>query len=250
MIVRPVKTDKILPNSIPLFDFLDKYLDKVDEQTVVALTSKVVSLCEGRAVAAKDTDKERLSEQEAEYYFPAENSKYNHHFTIIHDTLLGMSGIDESNGDGYYILLPNDPQTTANNVRRYLRDKYKLKDLGVIITDSVSTPLRLGAVGAAIGYSGFRPVNDYRGQADLFGRPFKISQANVAAGLAAAAVLAMGEGAEQTPLAIIEDVPFVEFRGQDPSAEELKTVNLSLEDDLFAPFLNIDKWRPGGRRKK
>ena len=32
------------------------------------------------------------------------------------------------------------------------------------------------------------------------GRPFKMSQANVAAGLAAAAVVVMGEGSEQTPL--------------------------------------------------
>jgi F420-0:gamma-glutamyl ligase len=250
MIVRPVKTDKILPSSMSLFEFLDKFIHGVDDKMVVVLTSKIVSLCEGRAVLIEESDKNKLAKHEAEYYLPAEESHYHHHFAIVHDTILGMSGIDESNGNGYYILLPEDPQTTANNVRRYLSNKYKVKDLGVVITDSWSIPLRLGATGTCIGYSGFRAVNDYRGQADLFGRPFKISQANIAEGLASAAVLAMGEGAEQTPLAIIEDVPFIKFCAQDPSSEELENVRLSLEKDLFAPFLNNGKWQKGGRSKK
>jgi F420-0:gamma-glutamyl ligase len=135
-------------------------------------------------------------------------------------------------------------------VRRYLRDKFGLKNLGIVVTDSLSIPLRLGAIGTCLGYSGFSAVNDYRGQADLFGRPFKLSRANVAEGLAAAAVLAMGEGAEQTPLAIVTDMPFIKFQAADPSGEELKEVRLSLEDDLFAPFINNGKWRAGGRNKK
>jgi dihydrofolate synthase / folylpolyglutamate synthase len=249
MIVKAVKTDKILPNSLSLFSFLDKYIDKLEEKSVVAVTSKVVSLCEGRVVPVQDADKEKLAIQEADYYFPAETSIYHHHFAIIHNTILGMSGIDESNGNGFYVLLPKDPQSTANSIRRHLRDRFNLKDLGVIVTDSWSIPLRLGAIGTCLGYSGFKAVNDYRGQADLFGRPFKISRANVAEGLAASAVLAMGEGSEQTPLAIINDVPFAEFHNQDPSAEELQAVRLNLEDDLFAPFLNNGKWRTGGHQK-
>lgn len=249
MIVRPIKTDKILPNSITLFDLLDKYLDKLDDKTVLALTSKVVSLCEGRVIAVKDIDKDTLAIQEAEYYLPADSSRYHHHFTIAQGTILGMSGVDESNGNGFYVLLPKDSQKTANDVRRYLRDKFDLKNLGVVITDSLSIPLRLGAIGTCLGYSGFSAVNDYRGQADLFGRPFKLSRANVAEGLAAAAVLAMGEGAEQTPLVVVSDVPFIKFQDSNPSIEELKEVRLSLEDDLFAPFINNGKWLKGGRSK-
>jgi len=250
MVVRTIRTDRILPGSVSLFGFLDKYLGELKENTVVAITSKIVSLCEGRVIKADKADKEKLSIAEADYYFPAELSKYNHHFTIVHDTILGMSGIDESNGGGYYILLPKYPQQTANHTRKYIKDKHSLNNVGVIITDSVSIPLRLGAVGASIGYSGFKAVKDYRGKADLFGRPFIISQSNVAAGLAAAAVAAMGEGTEQTPLAIINDVPFVEFNNKDPSATELKTVNLSIVDDLFAPFLDNGKWRKGGSKNQ
>ena len=250
MIVRPIKTDKILPDSGTIFDVLDNYLGKIEEKSVVAITSKIVAVCEDQVVLEEGANKEALAQSEAEYYLPADESKYNHHFTIARGTILGVSGIDESNGGGYYILLPKDPQATANRVRAHLRHKFSLKDLGVIITDSTSIPLRLGAVGTCLGYSGFIAVKDYRGQADLFGRPFKFSQSNVAAGLSAAAALTMGEGAEQTPLAIIEEVPFVDFRDSDPSDEELKNVNLSLEDDLFAPFLNNGKWQPGGHNKE
>ena len=40
----------------------------------------------------------------------------------------------------------------------------------------------------------------------------KVTKVDVVNALASAAVLVMGEGAEQTPLAVISDVPFVEFQ--------------------------------------
>jgi len=44
---------------------------------------------------------------------------------------------------------------------------------------------------------------------------------NVADALAAAAVLLMGEGKEQTPLAVLTDLPFVTFQDHNPSPAEL-----------------------------
>jgi F420-0:gamma-glutamyl ligase len=68
----------------------------------------------------------------------------------------------------------------------------------------------------------------------------------VALGLAAAAVLAMGEGTEQTPIAIITDVSFVKFQQRDPTKEELEYFYIkNKEEDLFAPFLNAVKWQKG-----
>ncbi len=84
------------------------------------------------------------------------------------------------------------------------------------------------------------------GKPDLFGRPFKMSQANVAAGLAAAAVAAMGEGAEQTPLCVIDDVPFVRFQARNPTAGELGYLRIPFEEDLFAPLLGAVPWHVGG----
>jgi dihydrofolate synthase / folylpolyglutamate synthase len=251
MRVTSVKTDKILPKSHTLFEILDNHLPELSEGSILAITSKVVSLCEGRVVPFDAADKEELIKQDADYYLPASFSKYDYHFTISKNTLVSLAGIDESNGDGNYILWPKDPQGTANAVREYLKNKANLKKIGVVITDSTCMPLRWGTIGIALAYSGFNPLNNYVGKPDLFGRPFKVSQAGVASGIAATAVLAMGEGAEQTPIAVIEDVPFVQFQGRNPTQKELELFYISKkEDDLFAPFLNSVKWQKGGNGSK
>ena len=57
MLVSPIKTPKILPGSQALFELLDENLPGLAEKTVVAITSKVVSLCEGRIVPKDKTDR-------------------------------------------------------------------------------------------------------------------------------------------------------------------------------------------------
>jgi F420-0:gamma-glutamyl ligase len=57
----------------------------------------------------------------------------------------------------------------------------------------------------------------------------------------------MGEADEQTPMAVIEDVPFVTFQERDPTGEELAALRISLEDDLYAPLLTRAPWRQGGQ---
>lgn len=74
-----------------------------------------------------------------------------------------------------------------------------------------------------------------------------MTQANVRDALGAAAVLVMGEGNEQTPLAIIEDLPFVTFQDRDPTEEELVALWISIADDLYAPLLMRAPWQAGGR---
>lgn len=100
-------------------------------------------------------------------------------------------------------------------------------------------------MGITLAYSGFKALNNYIGKPDLFGRPFAVSQADVAGGLSAAAVLQMGEGTEQTPLAVVSDVPFVTFQDQNPTAEELAETVIPVEEDLFAPFLLAVDWQKG-----
>jgi putative folate metabolism gamma-glutamate ligase len=246
MIVSPVKTAKILPNRLTIFELLDKYLPALEERNIIAVTSKIVSLCEGRVVSAEKIDKDKLMRAESDYYLPGVISNHGFSFTITQNTLIPMAGIDESNGGGYHVLWPENPQKTANEIRKYLRNKFGLKNLGVVITDSTCMPMRWGVVGIALSYSGFRALNDYTKQKDLFGRPFKVSQAGVASGLAAAAVVAMGEGAEQTPIAILSDLPLVQYQNRDPSQKELELFYLkNKDDDLFAPFLNAVNWQKG-----
>jgi F420-0:gamma-glutamyl ligase len=246
MIVRSIKTGKILPGSGTIFDVLDKSIKNLKEGSIVAITSKIVAICEGRTVPLNLADKEELIIQESDYYLPKKKGSHGHR-TIAEHTLVSGAGIDESNAGGNYVLLPKDPQKSANEIRAYLVNKLGFKTLGVVITDSVSTPLRLGASGIAMGWSGFEALKNYRGTPDLFGRKFKTSRADIAGGLAAAAVLVMGEGSEQTPIAIIQNVPFIKFQSRNPTKEELEYMNFAIEDDLFAPLLDPQKWQKGGK---
>lgn len=252
MNVRAIKTDVILPSGPDLFAVLDKAITSLDEGSIVAITSKIVSICEGRVVPFGAADKEQLIVQESDLYLPKTLSRYGHHFSVVDHTLIASAGIDESNGASNYILWPKDSQATANQVRAYLVKRFNLKNLGVIITDSTCQPLRRGTTGICMAHSGFAALHDYIGTPDLFDKPFAVSMASISGGLAAAAVLAMGEGTEQTPIAIINDVGFVQFQPRDPNQEELAVLSIPIEEDLFGPFLqnpSID-WQPGNRERQ
>lgn len=244
-----IKTRKVTVPAPTVNELLDESLSELSEGSVVAISSKVVALCEGRVVPLDQTDRETLIKQESDLYLPAHISQYGHHFTITNNTLIASAGIDESNADSHYVLWPADPQTSANGIRAYLAKRFGLAKVGVIITDSTATPLRYGAYGIVIGHSGFAALNDYRGKPDLFGRLLQVSRSSVAGGLAAAACLVMGEGNEQTPIIILEDLPFVAFQDHDPTPAELNEFYIQdKDDDLFAPFLNSAQWQKGGRQ--
>lgn len=248
MIVKTIKTRKVTAESGTLAQLLDEYLERLEDKSVIAITSKVVAICEGRVVPTSQADKKELVRQESDYYLPEHMSKYDFSFTITHNTLIPEAGIDLSNGNGNYVLWPKDPQKSANEITHYLQKRFGLKKVGVIITDSTARPLHYGTEGIGISYSGFAPSNNYVGQPDLFGRKLEVSISNILDALASAAVVVMGEGSEQTPIAVIEDVPFVNFQDYDPTNEELKGFYLShMNDDLFEPFLKNMGWRKGGR---
>jgi dihydrofolate synthase / folylpolyglutamate synthase len=216
---------------------------KLKEGDIVAVSSKVVSIDEGRTVPVEGTNKEKLVEQEAEWYIRFKDAKYRHRFTINQGAMTSSAGIDQSNGNGYYILYPIDPFKSAKRLRAMLMKAHGIKRLGLLITDSTSIPLRRGAIGFALSWDGFVPLRDYRTKKDLFGRPFKAEVANIADGLAAGAVVAMGEGAEGTPVAIIRgaDVVFGNRKTKEP------LITAAPEDDLFAPLFFSRRWRKGAK---
>lgn len=246
MKVTPVHSTRIVAGGCTLAQFLDETLSTLADNTVVVVTSKVVSLCENRVVPIDGTDREALIRAESDlYYNPLEDSGYTYHFTITADTLIPAAGIDASNSNGMYVLWPRDPMASAQFIWQHLVAKHRLKSLGVIISDSTVSLSRWGTTGIAIGHCGFAPVKNYIGQADLFGRAMQLSQSNIAGGLAAAAVLTMGEGAEGTPAAIIEDIPFVTFELPQKNAD---TYYISpLVDAPFKPFFASIPWHRGGR---
>lgn len=247
MNVKAISTHKITKEDRDLFAILDKYIIKLGEGSVVAVTSKVVSICEGRVVSVEKANKDELVKREADLYLPREENKYDVYLTIKDGQLVATAGIDESNGAGYFILWPANPQKSANQIREYLTKRFSLKKVGVIITDSKTTPLRWGTSGVAVAHSGFRALKNYIGTEDLFGRKLKMTKASIIDGLAAAAVFEMGEGGEQTPMAVISDVRKIEFTMQNPTKEELKELEINIEDDLYGSILKRAPWLKGKR---
>jgi dihydrofolate synthase / folylpolyglutamate synthase len=247
MQIRAIKTHKITTTDRNLFAILDAYIADLDEGSILAITSKIVAICQGRVVPIGTVDKRTLIVQEADYFLPPDHSKYHMTLTITQGLLVPTAGIDESNGNGYYVLWPHSPQDAANAVWAYLRRRFGRERLGVIITDSRTTPLRTGVTGVTLAHSGFRALNNYVGTEDCFGHPLRITQVNVVDALAAAAVFVMGEGSEQTPLAVISDLPSVHFQEQEPSADELQRLRIAQEDDIYGPLLMSVPWHKGHR---
>ncbi|MFW5685018.1 MAG: coenzyme F420-0:L-glutamate ligase [Spirochaetota bacterium] len=235
MIVTAIRTRRVSAAEMSLTDLLDESIERLEPGTIVGITSKVVSLCENRVVDPARVDKSELIESEADRYLPASSSRYHVFLTIKQNTLIPSAGIDESNTGGTYVLWPEDPQRSANAMWKHLVMRHETTELGVIITDSTTSPLRMGVGGIPIAHAGFRAVNDFVGTDDLFGRPLVMTRSNVAA-------------AEQTPIALIRDVSFVEFQRRVPTAEELSELVIDPADDLYAPVLGCAPWQRGRGR--
>ena len=227
MLVKPFKT-KLFKENENLLAFLDRYLPKIKEKDVIVVTSKIVALSEGRFCIVKNKkEKDAVIKKESEWGI---KTKYVY-LTIKDGDVLANAGVDESNANGKLILLPQDSYISAEVIRDYLRKKYRLKKLGVIITDSRLLPLRAGVIGISLGYAGFKGIKDYIGKPDLFGRPFEFSKTDIADSLATAAVLVMGEGTEKQPLCVISDAP-IEFTDK-INRTELK---IDIKEDVYKPL--------------
>ena len=189
MKITPLKTPIIRAAQCGLDEILAEAVKEMPERSVLAITSKIVSLCEGSAIPFVKGDKDRIIQAEAEYYLSKAGNKYDIYLTIKRNMLIPNAGVDESNSDGHFVLWPRDPQKSANECWGYLRERFHRRELGVIITDSTTTPLRWGTTGRCLAYCGFRGINSKVGEHDLFGRVLHVTRVNVADGLAARGAL-------------------------------------------------------------
>lgn len=227
MIVKAYRT-RVFKEKENLIDFIIKYIPKLKNGDFIVVTSKIVALTEGRTAPLGDEkSRENLIKKESDF---AIRTKYTW-LTIKDGMVMSSAGIDESNARGKIVLLPKDSFKSAKLLHTKLSKIYKVKNLGILITDSRLLPLRAGVVGVALGYAGFKGVRDYRGKKDVFGRVLKFSRTDIADSLATSAVLLMGEGSEQQPLALISSAP-VDF---------VKNVNhkelaMDPREDLYQPL--------------
>ena len=244
MNITPIKTEKITPKKKSTEEFLVQYVKNLPEQSILVITSKVISLLEGNIVPVKNASKTDLIKEEADFYLK-KPTQYGFILTIKNNILVPTSGIDESNSNKMYTLWPKNPQKSANTIREFLVSKFKRKYIGVIITDSKTTPLRWGTSGICIAHSGFKALNNYIGKKDIFGRKLKFTKANIYDSLASASVVVMGEGNEQKPLACITNVPFVQFQKRNPTKNELASLKITISADLYSELLTRVTWVKG-----
>ena len=227
MEVSPIKT-RIFQENEDLFSFILKYVKKIPENSVLVITSKIVALAEGRTVVCKnEKQKTALIKKESDFAIKTKDVW----LTIKDGMVLANAGVDESNAKEKIILLPKDSFKSAEIIRKKLCKKFKIKNLGIIITDSRLMPLRAGVVGVALGYAGFKGIKNYIGEKDIFGRVFKMSKTDIADSLATSAVLCMGEGKEQQPLALITGAPVVFSKKINK-----KELIINPKEDLYLPL--------------
>jgi dihydrofolate synthase / folylpolyglutamate synthase len=230
-----------------IFNIIDEYLPQLQENSVVAIASKIIAFCQKDVVKKEEgMEKRDLIEQEADFFLGDEYPRvFGQSISIKNYTLTASAGIDESNGNGYFILWPKDLQEITNKIWEHLRKKHKIKNLGIIVTDSRVVPLRWGVIGIALSWCGFEALKDYTGKPDIYGRIMMVEKTSLIDSLATAATVTTGEGGEQKPLAVIEDLPFVVFQNRPPTEAEIKHLQIVLKDDLFEPLLSSVKWEKG-----
>lgn len=230
----PVRTRPLVPPRDDLWEALGPALPALQEGDVLAITSKVVAIHQGRCVPITEVgDREELVAAEADAWLPRATSPYGVTLSVKGRTLVASAGIDASNANDHYVLWPLAPNDAAAEIGRRLRRQHGVDRLGVILTDSHCTPMRRGTTGISIGFYGFEALRDYRGQPDIFGRPLAVTVANRVDALAAAAVGLMGEGSECIPAVMIRNWPDLVFN--DTAGQE--GFLIPPEQDLFAPLL-------------
>jgi len=145
-----------------------------------------------------------------------------------HGFVCANAGVDASNSGGtdIVIALPKDPDKSAENIRRKVKELTGV-DVAVIISDTFGRPFRKGTINVAIGCSGINPLWDRRGEKDLFGRTLLSKVTCIADELASAAELVMGQADEAIPAAIIRGYKY------DRSNLPARVIIRDKNEDLF-----------------
>jgi len=194
---------------------------------VVVVTHKIVSKAEGQVVELPDDGPDshrRLVEEQAEAIIRRRGN------LVIAQTKHGFicanAGVDRSNaGPGRAILLPEDPDRSANRIRIRLGREFGA-EIAVLITDTFGRAWRRGLVDVAIGVAGMAAVTDLRGETDQHGKVLEVTEVATADEIAAAADLVMGK-ATGIPVAIVRGVAWR------PDTEGVRALIRDAEDDLF-----------------
>jgi coenzyme F420-0:L-glutamate ligase / coenzyme F420-1:gamma-L-glutamate ligase len=182
---------------------------------ILVVTSKIVSKAEGRVIRA---DRERAIDDEAVRIVARRGQ--TRIVETRHGLVLAAAGVDSSNtAPGTVVLLPEDPDGSARRLRKAVGERRGI-NVGVVVTDTMGRPWRVGQTDAAIGVAGVAPLRDHRGQPDTFGNQLEVTVAAVADEIAAAADL-VKEKTAQVPVAIVRGLPELVTAPDGPGAAAL-----------------------------
>jgi coenzyme F420-0:L-glutamate ligase/coenzyme F420-1:gamma-L-glutamate ligase len=182
---------------------------------VVIVTQKIISKIEDRAIDLKVTDINEVLKEESTQILRKRGE------TVIartrHGFICANAGIDKSNIDkGYALLLPVDPNKTANTIRRKIKAEFDL-EIAVIISDTFGRAWRKGQTNVAIGSSGIEPLTSYIGTTDSYGNDLMATEIAIVDELAGASELVMNK-VDEVPVAIIRGY---KYKFSDKSTNEI-----------------------------
>ncbi len=213
-----------MPPKDNLYQVFDSSLPLLKERDILFITSKVVSIHQGRCFKKESVKKEMLVKKEADRYL-MDTEKSGRILTTIHNAFSLNAGIDPFNG--YYVLLPKNPMKAAKEIQSYISKKFSLSELGIVITDSHSAPLRRGVMCYAVGYFGISPYVEH-GMKNKFAK----WTTNALDSITATAGLYLGESAQQhqlTPIVILRNPEHILFS----KTTYEKSFFVEVEDDMY-----------------
>jgi coenzyme F420-0:L-glutamate ligase/coenzyme F420-1:gamma-L-glutamate ligase len=212
---------------------------ELEDGDVVVLAQKVVSKSEGRVVRLADVEPSEQAREIAGDEDPrrievilreaARVVRIRPPLVIAetsHGFICASAGVDSSNAPelGMLVLLPEDPDASAQRIRESLR-RLTSRDVAVLITDSFGRPWRQGTTDVALGAAGLQVMLDLRGQRDRAGYELHHTMIAIGDEIAGAAELAMGK---------TDAIPVVVVRGLDVAgAGSARELVIPEDRDLF-----------------
>lgn len=207
---------------------------------ILVVTSKIVSKAEGMQVPVADREKAIAGDTVrivAERVHPGGVTKI---VETRHGLIMAAAGIDTSNvPDGLALRLPEDPDRSARALCAGLRERFGVA-VGVIVTDTLGRPWRVGQTDVAIGAAGMLVTDDLRGGVDANGRPLNVTITVLADELAGAADLVKGK-TSRIPVAVVRGLGRLVVGLDAPGA---RTLVRAVDDDMFR-FGSAEAYRLG-----
>ncbi|WP_078427721.1 coenzyme F420-0:L-glutamate ligase [Alkalihalobacterium alkalinitrilicum] len=209
---------------------LDAQGEKLNNGDIVVVTSKVISKSEGRIIHESEITPSELA---VELYNSISN-KNAHEIKVVlressrpvnvtdrvmimetkHGFVCANAGIDRSNvkDEGTLLLLPKEPDKSADIIRRRLQEHYDMH-LAVIISDTFGRPWSMGQTNIAIGISGMPAITDNKGQIDQFNPELQATEIAVADEIARATELVMNK-TDGIPVATVKGYSYAKSEGR------------------------------------